>query len=393
MRNFECIPSREAGLKRLKAFLPLAGAKYSALRNYDLGQNNHIHVSMLSPYIRHRALTETEVLKSVLGSHSPKSAEKFIQEIFWRTYWKGWLEMRPNVWADYCSNLDRLLHQLQSQSDFRKSWENACQGNTGIDCFDIWAKELYSTGYLHNHARMWFASIWIHTLELPWELGADFFLRHLLDGDPASNTLSWRWVGGAQTVGKTYMASAQNIKKFTKNRFSKMNLSSTPKTILSSKNPERVPISFDEIPHKPKKYAILLHSEDMDWSVLKEFLPQAQKIFCLKPNSEPEPFIPSNLQHTFKKTLLEDALTRWQDELGPVSFIETLDEVKDQDFDFLFTNYVTIGYTRDLFESLNWKNTKLIKIANSYDRNGWPYATHGFFRFKDQIGNLLTRLD
>jgi len=393
MNNFELLPSREAGLERLKAFLPSAGKEYSALRNYDLGQNNHIHVSMLSPYIRHRAITETEVLKSVLGSHSKKSAEKFIQEIFWRTYWKGWLEMRPSVWADYCSNLNRLLDQLQTQSDFRKSWEDACQGNTGIECFDIWAKELSDTGYLHNHARMWFASIWIHTLELPWELGADFFLRHLLDGDPASNTLSWRWVGGAQTVGKTYMASAQNIKKFTKDRFSKMNLSSTPQIILGSKNPERVPISFDEIPYNQTKYAILLHSEDMDWSVLKELLPNAEKIFCLQPKTDLTPFIPSGLQHNFKTTLLKDALSRWQDKLGSVNFIETLDEVKNQNFEFIFTNYVTIGYTRDLVESVNLENTKIIKIANSYDRNAWPYATHGFFRFKDQIENLLMRLN
>ena len=393
MNNFELLPSREAGLERLKAFLPSAGKEYSALRNYDLGQNNHIHVSMLSPYIRHRAITETEVLKSVLGSHSKKSAEKFIQEIFWRTYWKGWLEMRPSVWADYCSNLNRLLDQLQTQSSFRKSWEDACQGNTGIECFDVWAKELSDTGYLHNHARMWFASIWIHTLELPWELGADFFLRHLLDGDPASNTLSWRWVGGAQTVGKTYMASAQNIKKFTKDRFSKMNLSSTPQIILGSKNPERVPISFDEIPYNQTKYAILLHSEDMDWSVLKELLPNAEKIFCLQPKTDLTPFIPSGLQHNFKTTLLEDALSRWQDKLGSVSFIETLDEVKNQNFEFIFTNYVTVGYTRDLVESVNFENTKIIKIATSYDRNAWPYATHGFFRFKDQIENLLMRLN
>jgi deoxyribodipyrimidine photo-lyase len=65
-------------------------------------------------------------------------------------------------------------------------------------------QELVETGYLHNHARMWFASIWIFTLRLPWELGADFFLRHLLDGDAASNTLSWRWVAGLHTKGKHY---------------------------------------------------------------------------------------------------------------------------------------------------------------------------------------------
>ena len=180
MNSIKFIPTREAGLGRLKAFLPLAGREYAALRNYDLGQENHLSVSMLSPYIRHRVLNETEVLKSVLRSHSQKNAEKFIQEIFWRTYWKGWLEMRPTVWAEYSSNLNKLYDQLQTQSGLRKSWEEACTGNTGIDCFDSWAKELFETGYLHNHSRMWFASIWIHTLELPWELGADFFLRNLL---------------------------------------------------------------------------------------------------------------------------------------------------------------------------------------------------------------------
>jgi hypothetical protein len=75
-----------------------------------------------------------------------------------------------------------------------------------------------ATGYLHNHARMWFASIWIFTLRLPWELGAAFFYEHLLDGDVASNTLSWRWVAGLQTPGKTYVARADNIAFYTDGR-------------------------------------------------------------------------------------------------------------------------------------------------------------------------------
>ena len=101
-------------------------------------------------------------------------------------------------------------------------------GATGIDCFDAWARELVATGYLHNHARMWFASIWIFTLRLPWELGADFFLRHLIDGDPASNTLSWRWVAGLQTAGKTYLATAENIARFTGGRFAPQGLATRP---------------------------------------------------------------------------------------------------------------------------------------------------------------------
>ena len=153
MKKFSFIPTRAAGLERLKTFLPSAGNNYAALRNYDLGQNNHTNVSLLSPYIRHRSLTEIEVLKSVLCYHSKKSSEKFVQEVFWRTYWKGWLEMRPTVWASYQSKLNRLGDDLKTQSGFRKSWENACQGETGIECFDSWAKELFDTGYLHNHAE------------------------------------------------------------------------------------------------------------------------------------------------------------------------------------------------------------------------------------------------
>ena len=393
MKKFNFIPTRAAGLERLKTFLPSAGNNYAALRNYDLGQNNHTNVSLLSPYIRHRSLTEIEVLKSVLCYHSKKSSEKFVQEVFWRTYWKGWLEMRPAVWAAYQSKLNRLGDDLKTQSGFRKSWENACQGETGIECFDSWAKELFDTGYLHNHARMWFASIWIHTLKLPWELGADFFLRNLLDGDPASNTLGWRWVGGAQTVGKTYLASSQNIQKYTKDRFSPTNLSLTPTMISGTENPERKPIVFDHIPCESKNYAVLLHSEDMDWSVLREFFPNAVKIFCLLPNNEPRPLISSNLQHDFKKSLLKDSLNRWGDKLGPISLIENLNALENDAFDVIYTNYIPIGHTRDLVENYKFKNTKIIKITNSFDRRAWPFATHGFFRFKEQIDNLLTQLD
>ena len=92
---------------------------------------------------------------------------------------------------------------MAKQSGLRRAFEGAVTGSTGIDGFDDWARELTHTGWLHNHARMWFAFIWIFTLELPWALGADFFLRHLVDGDPASNTLSWRWVAGLYTRAKS----------------------------------------------------------------------------------------------------------------------------------------------------------------------------------------------
>ena len=101
----------------------------------------------------------------------------------------------------------------------RAGYRAAIDGETGIECFDAWSAELCETGYLHNHARMWFASIWIFTLKLPWRLGADFFYRHLLDGDAASNTLSWRWVAGLHTRGKPYAARADNIATYSGGRF------------------------------------------------------------------------------------------------------------------------------------------------------------------------------
>ena len=144
----------------------------------------------MSPYISHRILTEYNVIKRVLRKKSYQSVEKFIQEVFWRLYWRGWLESRPKVWDDFISDLKSI--------EKNKKYYNAIEGQTNIECFNYWVKELKSTGFLHNHTRMWFASIWIFTLELPWQLGAEFFLKYLSDADSASNTLSWRWVAGIQ---------------------------------------------------------------------------------------------------------------------------------------------------------------------------------------------------
>ena len=183
-------PSRAAGLRRLHEFAQRAGPLYAKSRNFDFGPERRGNVSMLSPYLRHRLVLEQEVLERVLRQHAASACEKFVEEVFWRAYFKGWLEQRPSVWADYRQSVARLLQSLDHDAAALNRYEAAVSGNTGIDCFDAWANELTRHGYLHNHARMWFASIWVFTLELPWQLGADFFYRHLLDGDPASNTRS-----------------------------------------------------------------------------------------------------------------------------------------------------------------------------------------------------------
>ncbi len=207
--------SRSEGLNRLSQFLPRAGMAYAMGRNTDLSPDEDGAVSKLSPYLRYRAITEQEVVAELLGQHDLRAAEKFIQEVLWRTYWKGWLEMRPSVWARFLDERDRQREIFPDQRAIRA----AEAGQTGIEGFDYWARELVQNGYLHNHARMWFASIWIFTLRLPWVLGADYFLRHLIDADAASNTLSWRWVAGLQTVGKSYLATTENIARYTNGRF------------------------------------------------------------------------------------------------------------------------------------------------------------------------------
>ena len=206
--------SREAGMARLAAFLPFAGADYARRRNEAPGQGHFAATSGLSPYLRHRLVHEREVVAAVVACHGLRAAEMFVQEVCWRTYWKGWLQQRPEIWEAYLA-----LNDAGVSLDLLPALNAARSGDTGIDAYDAWCRQLRHCGYLHNHERMWMASIWIFTLKLPWALGAAFMLEHLVDGDPASNTLSWRWVAGLQTPGKHYLARADNIRRFTLGRY------------------------------------------------------------------------------------------------------------------------------------------------------------------------------
>ena len=244
--NFE--PSRAQATNKLDNFVENNLSEYSRLRNFDFGPDKRSNISCISPYISHGILNELEVIDKALKKFSFSKNEKFIQEVLWRTYWKGWLELRPNVWTDYIIELKIIREKYKDNKDYL----NAIDGNTNIECFNEWVKELKEFNYLHNHTRMWFASIWIFTLNLPWQLGAEFFMKHLYDGDAASNTLGWRWVAGIQTQGKHYLASEWNIKKFTNNRFNNINLNENAPPKVSEKIYKAVlkdfsnPVSLDE---------------------------------------------------------------------------------------------------------------------------------------------------
>ena len=156
-------PTRAAGEATLRAFAPRMGKGYTNGRNHDRGAGKHRDVSMLSPYLRRRLVLEQDAVATAVLEHGAEGAEKFIQEVIWRGYFKGWMERRPVVWDQYREGLMRDLMALDRDRGLRRRVESAEAYQTGLDYFDNWAEELVETGYLHNHARMWFASIWIFT--------------------------------------------------------------------------------------------------------------------------------------------------------------------------------------------------------------------------------------
>jgi hypothetical protein len=380
------LATRAAGLERLQAFLPKAGANYAHWRNHDFGPGRHDHVSGLSPYIRHRLITEEEVIRAVLTHHSAQAAEKFIQEVYWRTYWKGWLELRPAIWDDYLADLERLGPPYGDALD-------AMKGQTGIACFDHWAQELVTTGYLHNHARMWFASIWIFTLGLPWQQGADFFLQHLLDGDPASNTLSWRWVAGLQTPGKTYLATPENIAAFTGGRFTPKPLPHGPAPALEPiPAPRLLPPAFNA-PEVP--FLLLVTEEDLQTESLPLKPGHVAAIAGLAPRT-------ANISPrvaTFRSAALVDGMARAATHFGHVGTVmeanALVDQAKGLGLNHIVTAYAPIGPTATqlgtLAQACAAQGVELHLIRRAWDSAAWPLATKGFFPFRQHIPNLLPR--
>ncbi len=399
-------PTRAAGLRALSDFVPKAGKDYTSKRNYDLPE--HPHVSRLSPYVRHRLVTEPEVLTSVLGRYSATTAEKFVQEVFWRSYFKGWMEMRPTVWSAYRADVTRLQDRLATEGGLRKGWEQACTGTTGIAAFDHWAVELVETGYLHNHARMWFASIWTFTLGLPWQLGADFFLRHLLDGDPASNTLGWRWVVGLHTPGKVYVARASNIARYTENRFSPLpRLADDPMPADGTPNPPRGAPPTQQTWDETLPTGLVLTEEDLSpgWLLERGLAPAATAV--LLGAADRSPFEVSQGVLDFTLGAVEDTLERYSSRLGargPLlgatrgaprqgEIAALVAWAKGAGLAQIVVPYPPVGPAAEgvaaLRRALEAEGISLVAPVRPFDLETWPHATHGFFRFKGCIPEVL----
>lgn len=393
--------SRQQAIELLNAFTPNMGKRYESGRNYDNGPGRHHAVSMLSPYVSRRLITEQELVGAAMDAHGPDQAFKFIEEVFWRTYFKGWLELRPSIWSDYVVGLEGDLAVLEKDKRLRAGYRAAIDGETGIECFDAWSAELRETGYLHNHARMWFASIWIFTLKLPWRLGADFFYRHLLDGDAASNTLSWRWVAGLHTRGKPYAARADNIATYSGARFTPGHNELAEVTEgLEASEPEGLPAAG-----KPRAYeqpapgvpsVLLLTTEDacvQDFD-LADF--DIQKVITVNVSGQRSPLVVSDAVVQFDHNTLDDTAARLGFETVHAKPDSLVDALTGAGTKQIITPYVTQGPLYDLMtnakKQLDQKDVRITELKREWDTLVWPHAKAGFFRVKKQIPSVLSAL-
>ncbi len=371
--------SRAKALNKLDNFVENNLAEYSRLRNFDFGPEKRSNVSCLSPYITHGIISEKEVIQKSLNKFSFSKNEKFIQEVLWRTYWKGWLELRPNVWTDYLVELNQIKNEFQNNEDYL----SAIDGKTNIDCFNEWVRELKENNYLHNHTRMWFASIWIFTLDLPWQLGAEFFMQHLYDGDAASNTLGWRWVAGVQTHGKHYLASEWNIKKFTNNRFQNIRLNENAPPKVSEKFYQIVKQDFNNSQNIEDKN-LLIFENNLSFEITDFKDTKFKKIYLVSNSNENRTIKLSEKLVKFKSMLIKDQEQRLTDKSIYCQIIN-INEITN--IENCCGLYPTVGENLDF---INSKNLKIDFLYRNLDQLAWQYCNKGFFNFKNYIPKIVS---
>ena len=375
--------SRAKAVDQLNNFIEQNLTDYSKLRNFDFGPSNRSNISCLSPYITHGVINELEVINKSLKKFSFAKNEKFIQEVLWRVYWKGWLELRPDVWSDYLIELDKIKKEFKNN----QSYLDAIEGKTNVDCFNQWVIELKENNYLHNHTRMWFASIWIFTLELPWQLGAEFFMQHLYDGDTASNTLGWRWVAGIQTQGKHYLASEWNINKFTNNRFKNIKLNENAKPISNDKIYSVINKSFKNSEILEDK-TLLIFENNMTFE-FSDFKEHKFKKILLVSNNTDRTIKLSEKVLKFKANLLEDQKIRLKEKSINCETIN-INDLKNITEE-VYALYPTVGENLDFIQNNQLRNIKF--LYRKLDQFSWQYCNKGFFNFKNYIPKIIANFN
>lgn len=387
--------TRADALDRLAAFLPHAGRDYAADRNHDNGPDGPPTTSQLSAAIRRRVITEEEVARAAWDMHGP-AATKFVNEVIWRSYFRGWLELRPQVWRDYLAEVARDEARLGREGGLARAYAAAIDGRTGIDAFDAWARELLERGWLHNHARMSYASIWVYTLGLPWALGAAHMHRHLVCGCPAANTLNWRWGCGGVTAGKTYRASASIIRDMSGGRFlveAKLARDAPP---LPFAIPAAGALQGVGAVDPDARTGLWITSEDCH----PESIPFGASIAAVAVvdgiGGEP-----GAAKRAAANASLDDATQRAAAHYGlkparlPEQDLE--DAMRDwagrHDLRQVVTPYAPVGAVADrvasVAEALSASGVRLVQVRRRWDELAWPRATKGFFAFKSILPELL----
>ena len=375
-------PSKIFAVDKLNSFIEKNLIEYSRLRNFDFGTDKRSNISSLSPYVTHGIISETEIISKCLKKYPFIKIEKFIQEVLWRVYWKGWLELRPNVWSDYLLDLKKIKQEYSKN----KNYIEAIEGKTKIECFNSWVIELKNYNYLHNHTRMWFASIWIFTLGLPWQLGAEFFMKYLFDGDSASNTLGWRWVAGIQTKGKNYVALEWNIKKFTNNRFSNIKLNENPVPVVDDRNYSILNNDFINA-NLSSSQDLLIFENNLSFEQ-SNFNDQSFKnIYFVFNGNETRQIKLDEKVLNFKRSLINNQIEGLKNKSLNCKMINVQD-LKDMK-ENLLALYPCVGENLDFIKSNNLKN-----ISFSYreiDQFSWKYSNKGFFNFKNYIPKIVQK--
>ncbi len=376
--------SRVEALDELNYFIENNLLDYPKLRNFDLGPQKRDNTSCLSPYITHGLVSEIEIISKSLKKFSFVKNEKFIQEVLWRVYWKGWLELRPNVWGDYLKELTNIKESFKDN----KNYLDAIEGNSNIECFNEWVNELKNFNYLHNHARMWFASIWIFTLNLPWQLGAEFFMKHLFDGDAASNTLGWRWVAGIQTQGKNYLATEWNIKKFTNNRFQNIKINEVAEPKTTEKNYSIIDKSFSN-PALLEDKVLLIFDNSLSFEFTDFQDQKFKKILIVSNKNENRQIKLSDNVLNFKTHLIKDQLKRLK-EKSIASDIIDISKIKNID-EKVYALYPTVGESLYYLELNQLNNIEF--LYREIDQFSWQFCNKGFFNFKNHIPKIVTKFN
>ena len=201
--------------------------KYAQTRNFTDGA-----VTYLSPYISRGVLSLPQIKEHVLKSYKPYQVEKFLQELAWREYWQRvWQAIGNKIFIDIIQEQPNVVHHKMVAAI-----ENA---DTGIDAIDDNIELLYSTGYMHNHVRMYLSSIACNVAKAHWLQPSQWLYYHLFDGDLASNSLSWQWVAGTFS-SKKYYCNQENINRYTKSNQQQTFLDRSYEEITNMRIPEEL---------------------------------------------------------------------------------------------------------------------------------------------------------